>query len=322
MARHGFVSWGFIVSCLLLVACAASSEDDVKFMGYFINGLTTEKLMAPSSFDVWSTTGTVAGGCETAKPTCEINIGCQDGTLTRTDNVKTLCTGSQVCQTMTIYQNFPSSGPTVKHFFCANVWPAKTVYRDLRQVATTTTSSELAPSSSILAPSSSELGPTSVQINTLDTDTSTRAIMTQTTSTQTSATSSVPTESADASGSSSKSTVDQKAWIAGPVLGGLIVLALFAGGMFWWGRRSRGGGEREGDNTRNFQSIPEETKFGYQPPSSYGEAPIPMAYQPQSHVSEMWSSRSPTELGTNSAIYQPKPQPPTQVQELPAPYYR
>ncbi|CAG9993197.1 unnamed protein product [Clonostachys byssicola] len=321
MARCGFVSWGLIVSCLLLVACAASSED-VKFMGYFINGLTTEKLMAPSSFDVWSTTGTVAGGCETAKPTCEINIGCQDGTLTRTDNVKTLCTGSQVCQTMTIYQNSPSSGPTVKHFFCANVWPAKTVYRDLRQAATTTTSSELAPSSSELAPSSGNLAPTSEPTDTLNFDTLTRAITTQTTSTQTSATSSVPTESADASGSSSKSTVDQKAWIAGPVLGGLIVLALVAGGMFWWGRRSRGGGEREGDNTRNFQSIPEETKFGYQPPLSYGETPIPMTYQPQSHVSEMSSSRSPTELGANSAIYQPKPQPPTQVQELPAHYYR
>lgn len=42
MARYGFVGWGFIVSCLLLVARAASSEDDVKFMGYFINGLTSE----------------------------------------------------------------------------------------------------------------------------------------------------------------------------------------------------------------------------------------------------------------------------------------
>ncbi|CAH0053880.1 unnamed protein product [Clonostachys solani] len=320
MARYGSVSWGFIVSCLLLAVRAASSEDvDTKFMGYFINGLTTEKLMAPSSFDVWSTTGTVAGGCETAKPTCEINIGCQDGTLTRTDNVKTFCTGSQVCQTMTIYQNSPSGGPTIKHFFCANVWPAKTVYRDLRQVATTTTSSELAPLASFSASSSSFSGPTNSLLNI---ETSTRAITTQTTSTQTSTTSSVLTESADASGSSSKSTVDQKAWIAGPVLGGLIILALFAGGMFWWGRRSRGGDEREADNTKNFQPIPDESKFGYQHQSSYGEMPIPMTCQPQSHVSEMWSSRSPTELGTNSAIHQPKPQPPTQIQELPASYYR
>ncbi|VUC36424.1 unnamed protein product [Clonostachys rosea] len=314
MARYGFVGWALIVSYWLLAVCA--DDVDTKFMGYFINGLTTEKLMAPSSFDVWSTVGTVAGGCETAKPMCEINIGCQDGTLTRTDNVHTLCTSSQVCQTMTIYQNSPSGGPTIKHFFCANVWPAKTVYRDLRQAATTTTSSSSASSSA--ASASREFPENSLAI-----ETSTQA--TSMSTTQASSTSSVPTESADASGASSKSTVDQKAWIAGPVLGGLIALALFAGGMFWWGRRSRRGDDREADNSKNFQPIPEENKFGYQPPAAYGETPIPMTYQPtQSHVSEMWSSRSPTELGTNSSIHQPqpKPEPLTQAQELPTPYYR
>ncbi|OJJ96412.1 hypothetical protein ASPACDRAFT_46574 [Aspergillus aculeatus ATCC 16872] len=118
---------------------------------------------------------------------------------------------------MTIYQTSPYGGPSASNLFCAQAWNANTVYRELPAASTTPTSKSSLTTAAITS------SPTVTSIK----ETSAATIS----STTPTARESVTTSS---SGSSSK------AWIAGPVVGAVVGIAIIVGGaIFFLSRKQR-----------------------------------------------------------------------------------
>lgn len=161
---------------------------------------------------------------------------------------------------MRIFATSPDILPSAVNYACRGTWYANTVYRQI--VATTTVSSSLASSS--LAPSTITLGPSTPTFTLTSTSAS---------STPTSTLLPAPTP-------------QNKAWIAGAVIGLVIGIALVVTAIIWWRRRRAR--VKSGSNQAVVQS--------YGDPSGY--APV-QQYHNREHIfqpAELQTSEQPLEL--------------------------
>lgn len=125
---------------------------------------------------------------------------------------------------MTIYASQPNAQPSARNYGCRAQWSANTLYKEL--AATSSPSSSSTPVASA-SPASSAVGTT----------------LAMSTTPITSITSSVPSSASTGTplgqegGSSSSSSGSSKAWIAGAVIGPLVLLGAIVAGLLFWRRR-------------------------------------------------------------------------------------
>ncbi|CAG9970420.1 unnamed protein product [Clonostachys byssicola] len=282
MPGYKLILKGLVALCFLLEASANNSDlDDPRFIGYFFDaGKTTiERMSAPSSlYTKFTTSGKFAGPCPNYGSKCEVNTMCEDNTLSGPDITNVPCTSLSSCQTMTILQTSPAGGPMAKYIFCGLVWSAHTVYREPITSSTTSTSS---------------LKDSTVTSTEMLSATASAVLMTST--------SDLPPKGTSEAGSSSSSAVSSQAWIAGPVLGGVIVLGLLVAGGFWWGNRYR-----RHEEPMNLQSSSDNTPLNkpiFPTGSAYFPGRIPMNHQNNYRETSMPSSTL-MELGSDAETYQ------------------
>lgn len=179
---------------------------------------------------------------------------------------------------MTILHTSPAGGPTAKYIFCGLVWSAQTVYREPITSSKTSTSS---PKDSTV--------------------TSTEMLSATASAVPMTSTSDLPSKSTSEAGSGSSSAVSSQAWIAGPVLGGVIALGLLVAGGFWWGKRSR-----RHEEPMNVQCSSDNTPLNkplFPTGSAYFPGEIPMTHQ-NNHWETSMPSSTLMELGSDVEIYQ------------------
>lgn len=177
--------------------------------------------------NTWVTSGGFAGDCSgTGK--CAMPTTCSGGTVFY-DNGQTLaCTSVFSCVAMTIYASQPNAAPSARNYGCRAQWSANTLYRE---IATTSSPSSSSTPVSSASPASSAV-PTTLAIST-----------TPPTSDPSSPTSSPPSSTntgtplGQEGGSSSSSSSSSKAWIAGAVIGPLVLLGAIVAGLLFWRRR-------------------------------------------------------------------------------------
>ncbi|KAJ5568990.1 hypothetical protein N7450_011476 [Penicillium hetheringtonii] len=186
----------------------SAAQGETGFMGWYVVGSTS--VQALTDPETWGTSGDYAAGCDATSSTCVYATACESNTLFYNDGKYLDCND---CQTMTIQQSYPFGTPTATNLFCAQNWPAHTIYREYPTAALST--------SSLAVSTVSTINTSSVTVS----------------STSASTTSSPATSSPPATGHSSSS----KAWIAGAVIGTVAASASVAG-LIWW-FKSREGGE-------------------------------------------------------------------------------
>lgn len=230
--------------------------------GYWIVNASYTQELTCNPTEIF-TTSSVWGGCYATtyvQSTSTLMYGCSEvSSLGSQVGGVTSCDNS--CITQTIYQTFPTIDP-LTNYFCADAWDAFTVYRT---IPVTTSSSSSSTSSS----SSSTPSQTSTPTSTSSTS-STTPSQTQT---------SVPTPSSS------------KAWIAGPVIGVLALIALIAF-VLWFLRRRR---QRANNNATTqqppasyldpngkivYNPVPQEMGLAERPEGYYGPGIAPKAELP------------------------------------------
>ncbi|PMD16758.1 hypothetical protein NA56DRAFT_301532 [Hyaloscypha hepaticicola] len=191
------------------------ARDDGPLLGYFIviPGSSTQTLYCGAG-NIFITSGDYGGcyGTDYVASTSTLAYGCTDQ-ITRTGDQSgglVTCTPGTVywtCVTQTIFATFPNISP-VTNYFCGNDYSALDIYRDIPS----TTSSPTLTSSSSQSPSSTSTSPLSTTI--------------------TAPTTAQSTAPAHKSASS-------EAWIAGPVLGTVALIALISIAIWYFRNRRR-----------------------------------------------------------------------------------
>ncbi|OAL03951.1 hypothetical protein IQ06DRAFT_291585 [Phaeosphaeriaceae sp. SRC1lsM3a] len=212
----------FAFLCCVLCTHAqivSTSFAESRFIGWYV-GATTEPMLAANT---WVTSGGFAGDCS-GNGKCAMPTTCSSG-IVYYDNSQTLkCTGVFSCVAMTIYASQPNVLPSARNYGCRAQWSANTLYKELATTATPSSSS---------APVSSASPASSAAPTTLAMSTTPPAITSNPSSTPSSASTGTPLGQDSSSGSSSSS----KAWIAGAVVGPLVLLGALVAGLLFWRRR-------------------------------------------------------------------------------------
>ncbi|KAF2108368.1 hypothetical protein BDV96DRAFT_264522 [Lophiotrema nucula] len=260
------MEWKRLILGLLLFAWTQWVECQTSFIGYYIAPDSTQALNAGAA---WVTSGTYAGDCATSGK-CALATDCQDDTLYLDNDSTVSCTDGLSCVSMTIFQSFPNGMPSAMNYACRAAWLAYTVYRELD--ASTTSSSTT--STSITSPSS-----TATSFTTRTSFTSSPS-PSPTLAPQSTASVPGPTQTSDPSSSKPKS----RAWIAGPVIGGVAAIALLVIGVLWWRKKS---------NSREKNPYMVTHELGSN--TEHKEIPA-VAYKHINHPVELWAARDPAEM--------------------------
>ncbi|KAK3335041.1 hypothetical protein B0H65DRAFT_436328 [Neurospora tetraspora] len=220
---------------------------------------------------IYSTWSKWAACCSRNDPNCQFYTRCNAGTAFGfNDATWNWYTSQATCFSMTIYDHYSSASNSWMEIACAyEGWNVFTIYRNLDASATSTSSTPITSSSA----STSEPSLTSVVA--------------------TSTSSPPPPTTKDPEPSPSK------AWIAGPVAGGIAALLLLGALFFWWRRRK---------NAQNSIETPPMTQTGaasgYQP--EYVGNPHGNNYTPQLHspssppAAPYYPPNSPPHYSSNS----------------------
>ncbi|KAJ5174273.1 uncharacterized protein N7482_000150 [Penicillium canariense] len=129
---------------------------------------------------------------------------------------------------MTIFQTSPYGTPTATNIFCAEVWSAFSLYREL-PVSTTSSSSSSSSTASTVSSTQS----------------------------QTRTSSSIPSQTSASTTSTSESN-SSKAWIAGAVVGPVAGVAVIAGLAWFMFRRKQKETESEKSQEQIYTDLPQE----------------------------------------------------------------
>ncbi|KAK1776447.1 hypothetical protein QBC45DRAFT_419460 [Copromyces sp. CBS 386.78] len=250
----------------------------------------------PYIFSTWSKW---ARCCDRYDPNCEFYTRCLTGTASGFNDATWNCNGvGGNCFSMTIFDHYSSATNSWVEIGCADEdWNIFTVYRDLDVSATSTSETPITSSSA----STSEPSLTSIVA------TSTSIPPPPTQDPKPSSTSIPPPPTQDPKPSSSSS----KAWIAGPVAGGIAALLLLGALFFWWRRRKNAQESNEGPAMAQAG-----TAGGYQPeyvgsphnanhtPQQCGPSSPPSApYYPPNSPPHYGSSSPPLHDASNASQY-------------------
>ncbi|EAA35980.1 hypothetical protein GE21DRAFT_54 [Neurospora crassa] len=268
---------GLVWACGMVTLCTAQTTTFAdNYQGIFspIDG-TKSPVTCPSTaiFRTWST---LAACCWPEMPDCYFATRCDGGTMYEFYGSSWTCDqGHPNCFTMTIYDRFPSHNKSWIEMNCATRWSAYTIYREFEDSITSTS---MTPTTTPSA-STSEPSLTSA----VTTPTSSSPFLT------------------DAPIDPKPST--SKAWIAGPVAGGIVALLLLGALFFWWRRRKSG---QESSNTPSMAQT--GTAGGYFP--EYVGSP-----HENDHTPQLNSPSSPP-----AAPYHPSNSPPHYSSHSPGPH--
>ncbi|KAH7395027.1 hypothetical protein DE146DRAFT_68109 [Phaeosphaeria sp. MPI-PUGE-AT-0046c] len=271
----------FAFLCCILCAHAqrvSTSFDASRFIGWYV-GATTEPMLAANT---WVTSGGFAGDCS-GNGKCAMPTTCSSG-IVYYDNSQTLrCTGVFSCVAMTIYASQPNVQPSARNYGCRAQWSANTLFKEL--AATPTPSSSSAPVSSA-SPASSAVSTTLAM--------STTPIASNPSTIPSSANTGAPLgQDGGATGGSSSSS---KAWIAGAVVGPLVLLgALVAGLLFWRRRRNQKRDASQMPLTQEIGSSHQPYNQNHAEKYAYG-APAEVMATTQRPYAELPAQQVPSEL--------------------------
>ncbi|KAF2734455.1 hypothetical protein EJ04DRAFT_244150 [Polyplosphaeria fusca] len=200
------------------------------FIGYYIAPGSTQQLNAAAK---WTTSSGFAGDCTGEHGACPLVTECVDNTMYYNNDASAPCDSGFACATMTIYQTFPNGLPSALNLACRMAWEANTVYRQLSPKTTSADSS----TSTILSPTSSP--PSTLATSTLLSSTSTS------TSSSPSLPPSSPAQSQPTTSPTPQPPLPQpKTWLAAPILGAALLIALIALALLWLRRKKVHGDEQ------------------------------------------------------------------------------
>ncbi|KAK3396632.1 hypothetical protein B0T20DRAFT_442704 [Sordaria brevicollis] len=231
---------------------------------------------------IFTTSGKWAGCWYQDDPQYWFATKCNAGTVSGADGNTEACpSAAPNCYTMTIFDHYPSPSQSWIEVGCAGVWNAYTIYREVEASTTSTSSTSTTTSTS-----------------------STSTILSSTSTSGPTATSAVPTSTSSPPPPPPTATEDpkpstSKAWIAGPVAGGVAALILLGALFFWWrGRKNR-------QNSAETPSMAQtDAPGGYQPEYVGGN---PHANNDTPHLHDPSTSSPPP---VSSATYYPPSGPP------------
>ncbi|PMD58469.1 uncharacterized protein K444DRAFT_614237 [Hyaloscypha bicolor E] len=187
------------------------ARDDGPLLGYFIAGSSTQTLSCGNGN--LFTTSSAYGGCygtDYVASTSTLDYGCTQATTrngVQSGGVVTCVPGSVfwTCITQTIFATFPNISP-VTNYFCGGSYSALTIYRDFPSTLSSTLTSSSSQSSSSTFTSPFSTTPTAPS----------------------------PTQSTEPPHQSPSSV----AWISGPVIGAVALIA-FVSFAIWYIRNQR-----------------------------------------------------------------------------------
>ncbi|EMD95445.1 hypothetical protein COCC4DRAFT_182800 [Bipolaris maydis ATCC 48331] len=284
-----------VLSFLVVGAsCQVTSAWNSRFIGYYIAPDSIEPLLAG---DAWITSGTYAGDCNTSGR-CALATKCSDNKLYLDDGSVWPCSGEVSCVQATIYATSPAGLPSAINYGCRMNWKAYTIYRELPATTTslsTLTSATPTPALSV-TPTEVVPTPTLVASPTLQFGVSTSSIaVMEATPNSASSMEATPNPSPEFR-SRPEPERQNKAWIAGAVIGSVIGIALLIVAIYLWRSRGRvrrmdkAGVELDGETNSysHLQQYHEKDTEGQLVELSSARYPV-----------ELPSSRHPVELEAN-----------------------
>ncbi|KAK3952657.1 hypothetical protein QBC32DRAFT_259514 [Pseudoneurospora amorphoporcata] len=287
---HFAVRISFFWSCVVTHITAHSTfPDDYEGIYSPVGQPTSVVNCAPDAiFTTWST---FANCCPSTYSACEFVTRCDGGVMHGIEGGTGHCDSTYPnCYTMTIFDHYLSPSNSWIEMGCATGWSAFTIYREL-EASTTSTSTSTSTSST----------PTT----TLSASTSEPSLTSVITPSTSNPPPPLPTSTQEPKPSSSK------AWIAGPVAGGIAALLLLGALFFWWRRRKNAQETNEGPAMAQ-----SGTAGGYQPeyvgsphntnhtPQQYGPSGPPSApYYPPNSPPHYGSSSPPLHDASNASQY-------------------
>ncbi|KAK3335043.1 hypothetical protein B0H65DRAFT_340464 [Neurospora tetraspora] len=263
--RVGQALVGYLTMISLAAGQTTTFPPDFEGIYFFENQDTTTLTCGTgSTFTIWR--DSIAACCPISFANCDFPTKCVGDTLYHRFGTTERCPSDYPnCATMTIFDKFPQAS---NYWFEVGCGPTDyAIHSIYREIATSTSTSSTSQASRTSQP---------------PTPASTAS------TTEPSITSSAATASTGTSDSKTSSSSQSKAWIAGPIAGGVAVLLLLGAFLWWWLRKNKKNKTKslEQNNANNENTAPSapvaQTGYegGYMPGPGYMGQPPPQGYTP------------------------------------------
>ncbi|EUC50743.1 hypothetical protein COCMIDRAFT_81148 [Bipolaris oryzae ATCC 44560] len=265
-----------VLSFLVIGAsCQVTTTWNSRFIGYYIAPDSIEPLLAG---DAWVTSGTYAGDCNTSGR-CALATKCSDNQLYLDDGSVWPCSGEVSCVQATIYATSPAGLPSAVNYGCRMNWKAYTIYRELPATTTSlsaltsatptppmsVTPAEVVSTSTVVVSASLSIGVSTSRLDVVE------------------ATSNPESELR----SGPEPERQNKAWIAGAVIGPVVGISLLVVATYFWRSRGRARQTNKGIVELNGES------------TSYSHLQQYHEKDTEGQLVELSSTRNPVELSSS-----------------------
>ncbi|EGO51380.1 hypothetical protein NEUTE1DRAFT_149182 [Neurospora tetrasperma FGSC 2508] len=262
---------GLVWACGMVTLSTALTSSSNTYVGIYSPIDSPTATISCLLGAIYTTWNTLAMCCPTQYPACEFLTRCEGGTKYGYNGGIDYCDQTYPdCYTMTIFDH-PRPTNSWVNIGCASQWSANTIYRELEASTTSTsTTPTTTPSVSTSEPSLASA---------VTTPTSNSPFLTA-----------APIDPKPST---------SKAWIAGPVAGGIVALLLLGALFFWWRRRKSA---QERNNTPSMAQT--GAAGGYFPEyvgSPHGNNHTPQLHGPSSPPAAPYHpSNSPPQYSSHS----------------------